>query len=78
MGAAGVPPPDGENSRSNVFVLAGVGTLSVVCVLAGTALGWLVDSHLATTPIFILVGLVVGIAVAVYGAYQAVRRYLKE
>jgi F0F1-type ATP synthase assembly protein I len=78
MAAAGVPPPDGEKPRSNVFVLAGVGTMNVVCVLAGSALGWLVDSQLATTPIFILVGLVAGISVAVYGTYRVVRSYLKE
>jgi F0F1-type ATP synthase assembly protein I len=47
-----------------------------VTVLVGGALGYLVDRWLGTSPIFTLVGLVLGIAAAVVTAISRVRKYL--
>ncbi|MDQ1578718.1 MAG: hypothetical protein QOE21_1405, partial [Microbacteriaceae bacterium] len=58
--------------------LLGMGVVIAALLVAGMALGWLVDTLLETVPIFILVGLVLGIAAA--GSYTVVkfRLYLKK
>jgi F0F1-type ATP synthase assembly protein I len=55
-----------------------MGVVIAALLVAGMALGWLVDTLLETVPIFILVGLVLGIAAA--GSYTVVkfRLYLKK
>ena len=47
-----------------------------VTILVGGALGYLVDRWLGTSPLFTLVGLVLGIAAAVLTAVARVRKYL--
>lgn len=54
-----------------LYSLLGMGLVSAMCVAAGLALGWIVDGWLNTFPIFILVGLVLGIVAA--GAYTVVK-----
>ncbi len=63
---------------SNPFVLAGIGGLNATCWLVGIALGWWIDSHLQTIPLFMLLGLVAGAALGVAATYKEVRRYLGE
>jgi F0F1-type ATP synthase assembly protein I len=63
---------------SNPFVLAGIGALNATCWLVGIALGWLIDSHLHTVPLFILVGLMAGAGLGGAATYKEVRRYLSE
>lgn len=65
-------------TSSNPFVLAGIGALNATCWLVGIALGWLIDSHLHTVPIFILSGLVAGAALGIAATHKEVRRYLGE
>jgi F0F1-type ATP synthase assembly protein I len=50
-------------------------TLAVTIVVCG-ALGYLVDRWLGTSPIFTLVGVVLGIAAAVATAITRIRKYL--
>ena len=50
--------------------LTGVGFFIGVCVVSGILAGLWLDTKLGTEPVFILVGLVIGIAVAVYGVYR--------
>jgi F0F1-type ATP synthase assembly protein I len=56
--------------------LLGLGGMLVGAVVAGMALGWLVDSVLNTTPVFILVGLAVGVAGGIAGCWMQIRRFL--
>jgi ATP synthase protein I len=53
-----------------------LGLTLAVTVLVGGALGYLVDRWLGTSPVFTLVGLVLGIAAAVLTAISRVRKYL--
>jgi len=63
---------------SNPFVLAGIGAFNATCWLLGIALGWLLDSHLHTVPLFMLLGLVAGAALGVVATRKEVRRYLNQ
>jgi F0F1-type ATP synthase assembly protein I len=58
---------------SDLLVLGGT---VAGCLLAGMALGWLVDSLADTTPVFILVGLAVGIAAGCAYGYLQIRTFL--
>ena len=50
--------------------LTGVGFFIGVCIVLGILAGLWIDTKLGTEPVFILVGLVIGVAVAVYGVYR--------
>jgi len=53
--------------------LTGVGFFVGACILLGTFGGLWLDGKLDTKPLFMLGGLVVGLAVAAYGVYQMIR-----
>jgi ATP synthase protein I len=53
--------------------LTGVGFFIAACILLGTFAGLWLDGKLNTKPIFMIVGLVVGLGIAIYGVYQMVR-----
>lgn len=63
-----------EDSGPGIMAYAGLGMLSAVCLLAGMGIGWAVDSALGTLPLFVMVGLVVGIALGVIAVRSALRR----
>lgn len=70
-------PPAGDR-RGPLLALAGLGMTNGVCFFGGSALGWLVDSRLGTTPVFILVGMFSGIVGGVLITYKAVRKYFDD
>jgi ATP synthase protein I len=53
--------------------LTGVGFYVAVCILGGILAGLWIDNKLNTRPLFILLGLAVGLAVAFYGVYRMIR-----
>ena len=53
--------------------LTGVGFFVAACILGGTLTGLWLDSKLDTKPLFVLLGLAVGLAVAFYGVYRMIR-----
>jgi len=57
--------------------LLGIGSLCGVIVGIGVFLGVFVDHEVGTSPLFALVGTVLGIAGAAVGSYQVIRPYLK-
>lgn len=72
-------PPSGDDDptlRRTAFALAGVGMTNAVAALGGAALGWFADSKFDTTPIGILVGLVLGLACGILATWREVRTYL--
>ncbi len=69
-------PDDDRTLRQTAFALAGVGMTLAAGALGGAALGWFVDSKLDSTPIGILVGLVLGLACGIVAIWREVRTYL--
>lgn len=70
------PSDDGDKPQLTALAFAELGTMNAVSLLVGFGLGWLIDSRLRTTPLFIFVGLLVGAGCGVYATYRRVRRYL--
>lgn len=58
--------------------LLGMGVAIAAQLVVGMGLGWLVDSLAGTTPVFVLVGLFLGIVAAVSYTYIEFRKYLKS
>jgi F0F1-type ATP synthase assembly protein I len=58
--------------------LLGMGAVIAAQLVAGLALGALVDWLAGTTPVFLLVGLVLGIAGSISYTVVAFRKYLKN
>lgn len=53
--------------------LTGVGFYVAACILGGVLFGLWIDNKLETRPLFILLGLAVGLVVAFAGVYRMIR-----
>jgi F0F1-type ATP synthase assembly protein I len=62
----------------NLLTLLGLGITNAVCLGIGLAAGWALDDVLATTPIFIFVGIVVGVGMGVAATWVEVRKFLRD
>jgi hypothetical protein len=71
----GHPPGPAADNYPGPMAYAGIGMLGALCLGAGGALGWFVDSALGTMPLFLLVGLVAGAGAGALGARAELRRY---
>lgn len=58
--------------------LLGMGAVVAAELVAGLALGWLIDRLAGTAPVFLLVGVLLGIAAAVSYTVVAFRKYLRS
>ena len=58
--------------------LLGMGAVVAVELLVGLGVGWLVDKLLGTGPVFLFIGLVLGIVAAVGYTVVEFRKYLKN
>jgi len=55
-----------------------MGAVVAAELVAGLALGWLVDRLAGTAPVFLLVGVLLGIAAAVVYTVVEFRKYLRH
>ena len=58
-----------------ILQFAQLGMMGAVCLLAGGALGWFLDSEAGTLPLFLLVGLIGGGVLAALATWREVRKY---
>jgi hypothetical protein len=63
------PPP-------NVFTLVGMGVSIALCIAIGLVVGVWLDSVTHLSPLFSLVGLLVGVLFAVATAYVQIKKFL--
>lgn len=58
--------------------LLGLGGLLAACVVAGLVLGWFIDDLIGTSPIFLFIGLALGVASGIVGSWFRIRPYLDD
>jgi hypothetical protein len=58
--------------------LLGIGWYFATCIILGIALGVWVDSALGTEPTFTLIGIFLGLAVAIVGGYRLLLPFLRR
>ena len=68
--------PDSGSRLAAATSPLGIGWYVAVAVIGGIVGGLLLDSWLSTRPLFILLGLFLGLAVAFYGAYRALMQVI--
>lgn len=54
---------------------AGLGLMNALCWLGGMAAGWFLDQALGTLPVFLFIGLVLGIAIGVWASRTELKRF---
>lgn len=54
---------------------AGLGLMNALCWLGGMAGGWFLDRAVGTLPLFLLLGLVLGIGVGVAASRSELKRF---
>ena len=69
--------PDENGQNLGWSTLLGMGGAIAAQLVAAIALGWLVDSLADTGPIFLLIGVLLGIVAAVSYTVVQFRKYLK-
>ena len=58
--------------------LLGIGWYFAICIVGGIVGGLLLDGWLDTKPLFTILGLFLGLAVAFYGGFKAVMLVMAE
>lgn len=67
-----------EPGRSGGYIalFSEIGFILLVTTLAGVGIGYWVDQQLATLPVFVIVGLFLGMAVGARGTWVLIKRFL--
>ena len=55
--------------------LTGIGFYIATCIVGGTLAGWWLGDK---KPLFMIIGLVLGLIIAVYGVYRMIRPLMKN
>ena len=76
MDDGGSGPTTGSGLRGRDLI--GLGGLHVAAVVGGLVIGLLVDQAAGTSPLFVLVGLLVGIVAGAVGFWVRIRAALRD
>jgi F0F1-type ATP synthase assembly protein I len=57
------------------MVFAGLGLMNAFCLLCGLGLGWLIDTALHTLPLFLMIGLCLGVIAGVCATRAELKRW---
>jgi F0F1-type ATP synthase assembly protein I len=64
-----------DKRQPGILAFAGLGMLNAMCLGIGLGVGWLIDRALNTLPLFLFLGLIVGIATGVLATRAELKRY---
>ncbi len=65
-----------DPNRPDVSSLLTLGIVLALCLVLGLGLGWLLDTAVGTSPVFLLVGLLLGIVAAACYTVASFRKQL--
>jgi F0F1-type ATP synthase assembly protein I len=71
-------PPNNRKLFSSMGLVTGLGLSAVGSLLVGVLLGLFLDHALLTSPLFLIIGILLGLAAATVGVYRLVMRELKD
>jgi len=71
-------PPNNRKLFSSMGLVTGLGLSAVGSLLVGVLLGLFVDRMLHTAPLFLIIGILLGLAAATIGVYRLVMQELKD
>lgn len=71
-------PPVSGGSSISLSTFAGLGLANAASLAAGLALGHYLDGWLNTGPVFVLIGIAVGLALGLVGSFLQIRQYLHD
>jgi F0F1-type ATP synthase assembly protein I len=66
-----------DRNRPDVSALLTIGIVIALCLVAGLGLGWVLDAAVGTSPVFLLVGLLLGVVAAGCYTVAEFRRQLR-
>lgn len=64
-----------EKERPGIMAFAGLGLMNAICVGGGLVGGWFADKALGTLPLFLMIGLVLGVLVGALATRSEIKRY---
>lgn len=64
-----------DKERPGILQFAGLGLLNALCLAAGLVAGWFVDQAFGTLPLFLFIGLIVGVAGGVLATRSEIKRF---
>jgi F0F1-type ATP synthase assembly protein I len=71
-------PSNNRKLFSSMGLVTGLGLSAVGSLLVGVLLGLFLDGALHTSPLFLIIGILLGIAAATIGVYRLVMQELKD
>ena len=66
---------DPEKEHPGILQFASLGLMNAICLAAGLAGGWFVDQALGTLPLFLFLGLVLGIGAGAMATRSEMKRF---
>ncbi len=65
-----------DKTSPDIFTLLGMGVTAALCLAIGLVAGIVLDDHYRSCPIFTLIGLAVGVVMAIVAVYGQLKRFL--
>lgn len=70
--------PESREPTLSLSTLAGLGLANACTLAAGLAFGHYLDGRLDTGPVFVLIGMALGLALGLIGSYVQIKKYLNS